>query len=55
MPCENRGSFLEQKLWLSRLLPRTVLLNLDTGADDATTSGRGEFSWTYTDLYLKYK
>ena len=31
--------FLEQKFWLSRLLPRTVLLDLDTGADDVTTSG----------------
>ena len=39
MPCENRGSFLEQKLWLSRLLLRTVLLDLDTDADDVTTSG----------------
>ena len=51
LPCENRGSFLEQKFWLSRLLPRTVLLDLDTDTDDT----RGEFSWTYTDLYLKYK
>ena len=39
LPCENRGVFLEQKFWLSRLLPRTVLLDLDTGADDVTTSG----------------
>ena len=39
LPYENRGSFLEQKFWLSRLLPQTVLLDLDTGTDDVTTSG----------------
>ena len=30
---------LDQKFWLSCLLPRTILLALDTGADDVTTSG----------------
>ena len=30
---------LDQKFWLSLLLPRTILLTLDTSADDVTTSG----------------
>ena len=41
----------DYKEHMKRLLPRTVLLDLDTDTDDAS----GEFSWTYTDLYLKYK
>ena len=41
LPYENRDGFLEQKFWLSRLLPWTVLLDLDTRADDVTISGRG--------------
>ena len=39
LPYKNRDGFLEQKFWLSRLLPQTVLLDLDTGTDDVTTSG----------------
>ena len=40
LPYENRDGFLEQKFWLSRLLPRTVLLDLDTGADDGPAHAR---------------
>ena len=39
LPYENRDGFLEQKFWLSRLLLRTVLLDLDTRADDVRPSG----------------